>query len=93
MFEEFRLALGAGAPPCVDEAGEKDGLRVRLDRLAFDGSTIDISGFAPDAASLLLRLGQSPASHDVHFLGPTVRDAASGREHFQIGLKSAEVSP
>lgn len=64
-----------------------------LDRLSFDGSSIDISGFAPDAASLLLRLGRSPSFREVHFLGPTVRDAASGREHFQIALSPAEVSP
>ena len=63
---------------------------VWLDRLRFDGKGIEISGFAPDAAALLVRLDQAGPFHDAHFVGATVRDAKTQREHFQIALTASE---
>lgn len=64
-----------------------------LDRLSIDGSNVEISGFAPDAAALLVRLGRSPPFQAAHFLGATVRDPRSQREHFQIAMSVAEDVP
>lgn len=66
---------------------------VWLDRLTIAGKNIEISGVAPDAAALLVRLDQSRPLHDAHFLGATVRDPKTQREHFQIALTASEDAP
>jgi len=66
---------------------------VWLDRLRIDGKGIEISGFAQDAAALLVRLDQSGPFRDAHFIGATVRDAKTQREHFQIALTASEDMP
>jgi general secretion pathway protein L len=66
---------------------------VWLDRLSIDGATIEIAGFAPDAAALLVGLERSPPLHDAHFLGATVRDPKTQRDHFQISLTVREDKP
>src|SRR5262249_43702867 len=64
---------------------------VWLDRIHVEAGTVDISGFATEAANLVPLLEDTKTFQDVHFVGPVVRDPEKQKEQFQISMTLRDV--
>ena len=60
-----------------------------LMELQVNGADIRIDGESPAASALIGLMEQTPLFRDAAFGSPVMQDAASGREHFQIGARIA----
>ncbi|HEX3861976.1 MAG TPA: PilN domain-containing protein [Stellaceae bacterium] len=60
--------------------------------LSVTGRDVVLDGLAPSAAAIALALEHDPDFAGIVFRSPIARDAASGREHFQLGATLAEAA-
>ncbi len=64
-----------------------------LSDLQFDGTEVELTGFAASAASLVDVLSRAPEWTEITFKAPVTMDERAGREHFVLGLRLRAPSP